>query len=133
MASSDSSRRFTAAIGHRYDFLNLINGKVKPETIEVEYPPVVEGAPAPIFSRLAREHPWDIGEQGFSTYLMCFDLGKPQVALPVFPSRFFPHTGVTVTEQSGIKEPRDLEGKRVGQPGRHSDHDRLLLRARNYS
>lgn len=45
---------------------------------------------------------------------MCFDAGKPQVALPVFPSRFFPHTGVSVHDGSGIMEPRDLEEKRVG-------------------
>lgn len=113
MTTQDPSRHFTAAIGHRYDFWNLINGRVKVEGIEVEYPPVVEGPPAPIFSRLAREHPWDIGEQGFSTFLMAHDLGKPQLALPVFPSRFFPHTGAFVNEQANIREPADLAGKRV--------------------
>ncbi len=114
MTATDSSRHFTVAIGHRYDFWKLINGDVKPEGIEVEYPPVTSGAPAPIFSRLAREHPWDIGEQGFSTFLMAYGLGKPQLALPVFPSRFFPHTGMFVNERSGIQRPQDLVGKRVG-------------------
>jgi 4,5-dihydroxyphthalate decarboxylase len=114
MSGPDSPRHFTVAIGHRYDFWNLIEGRVKPEGLDVEYPPVTTGAPAPIFSRLAREHPWDIGEQGFSTYLMAFDLGKPQVALPVFPSRFFPHAGLWVNEQAGIASPHDLVGKRIG-------------------
>jgi len=114
MANQDPLRHFTAAIGRRYDFLYLINGKVKVEGLEVEFPPVVKGPPAPIFSALAREHPWDIGEQGFSTYLMAFDLGKPQIALPVFPSRFFPHPGIWVNERSGIQKPGDLVGKRVG-------------------
>ncbi|MPZ13013.1 MAG: hypothetical protein GEU73_01070 [Chloroflexi bacterium] len=114
MAQQEATRTFTVAIGHRYDFWKLINGDVKPEGIEVAYPPVTSGAPAPIFSRLAREHPWDIGEQGFSTYLMAYDLGKPQIALPVFPSRFFPHAGIFVNERSGITRSQDLVGKRVG-------------------
>jgi len=82
--------------------------------LDVEFPAVVKGPPAPIFTSLAREHPWDIGEQAFSTYLMAYDLGKPQIALPVFPSRFFPHTGMWVNTQSGIHEPKDLIGKRIG-------------------
>src|SRR5712692_4635287 len=113
-AASDPRRSFTAAIGHRYDFWNLINCVVKAEGLDIEYPPVTTGPPAPIFSRLAREHPWDIGEQGFSTYLMCVGLGKPQLALPVFPSRFFPHAGAYVRDGTGIRTPDDLVGKRVG-------------------
>lgn len=113
MTAQDPSRHFTAAIGRRFDFFNLINGAVKPEGIEVEYPPVVTGPPAPVFSRLAQEHPWDIGEQAFSTFLIAHDHGKPQLALPVFPSRFFPHAGAMVGGQSDIHEPADLIGKRV--------------------
>lgn len=114
MATHHPSRPFTAAIGRRYDFLNFFNGKVQVEGLDIEFPAVVKGAPAPIFTSLAREHPWDIGEQAFSTYLMAYDMGKAQIALPVFPSRFFPHTGMWVNTQSGIQEPKDLIGKRIG-------------------
>ena len=114
MSDVDSSRHVTAAIGRRYDLMNLIEGRVKVEGLDVDYPPVTTGAPAPIFSRLAREHPWDVGEQGLSTYLMAFDLGKPQIALPVFPSRFFPHAGIYVGEGTDIRSPDGLVGKRVG-------------------
>lgn len=67
----------------------------------------------PMFSQLAREHPWDIGELAFSTYLMAFDLGRPEVALPIFLSRFFAHTGAWVSRQSDIREPADLIERRV--------------------
>lgn len=114
MASSENSTHFSAAIGHRYDFLQLIDGTVKADGLKIDFPPVTKGAPSPIFSRLARHHPWDIGEQGFSTFLQAFDLGKPQIALPVFPSRFFPHAGLWVRTESKINGPDDLVGKRIG-------------------
>ncbi len=38
----------------------------------------------------------------------------PFVALPFFPSRVFRHSMITINKRSGIKTPKDLEGKRVG-------------------
>jgi 4,5-dihydroxyphthalate decarboxylase len=109
-----ASSAITAAIGQRYDFLHLWSGKVKPDGLDLEFSREVQGAPSVIFSRLAREHPWDVGEQGFSTYLMAFDLGTPHIALPVFPSHFFPHAGLWVSTASGIEGPGNLLGKKIG-------------------
>jgi 4,5-dihydroxyphthalate decarboxylase len=68
----------------------------------------------PLFTSLAENHTYDIGELAFSTYLMARDLGKPITALPVFASRFFPHTGVWVNRSAqGIESPADLVGRRV--------------------
>src|ERR1044072_6135067 len=40
----------------------------------------------------------------------------PFIAIPVFPSRFFRHSCIFVSAKSGIREPEDLKGKRVGVP-----------------
>jgi len=108
---------FSAALGQRFDNRLLLSGAVKPDGVEITFPEVTvaaSGAPNPFFSALARDHPWDIGEQAFSTYLMARDIGKEWTALPIFPSRFFPHTGLWINRDSGIHSPADLVGKRVG-------------------
>jgi len=41
---------------------------------------------------------------------------KPFIAIPVFPSRFFRHSCIYVNADAGIREPKDLIGKRIGTP-----------------
>jgi len=116
MSAPNAARRLSVAVGRRFDSLYLLDGQVKVGELDIEYPEAprtATGAPMPMFSLLAREHPWDVGEMAFSTYLMCRDLGKPYVALPIFPSRFFPHTGAWANRQTGLKAAADLIGKRV--------------------
>lgn len=92
----------------------LMDGSVQPQGIDLNYlnMPVEE-----TFFRMLRHQEFDAAEMSLSSYTV--SLFKPQrqfVAIPVFPSRFFRHSCIYVNANSGIREPRDLIGKRVGNP-----------------
>ncbi len=63
---------------------------------------------------MVRELAFDICEMAFTTYLCARAAGKPITAIPVFVTRNFHHWAAFVHAQSGIKSPKDLEGRRVG-------------------
>jgi 4,5-dihydroxyphthalate decarboxylase len=68
-----------------------------------------------IFFRQMRHHEFDVSEMSFSSYLVSmFEERPPFIAIPVFPSRSFRHSGIYVNTRAGIQEPRDLVGKRIG-------------------
>ena len=92
----------------------LADGRVRPDGIALEYLslPVEE-----TFFRMLRHREFDAAELSLSSY--CVSLGRddpPFVAIPVFPSRFFRHSCIFVSARSGIREPKDLVGKRIGVP-----------------
>ncbi len=69
------------------------------------------------FFRMLRNQEFDVAEMSLSSYtLSLFRDPSPFVAIPVFPSRAFRHSGIFVNADAGIREPRDLIGKRVGNP-----------------
>ena len=68
------------------------------------------------FFRQARYREFDACEMSFSSYCVSKFKGDPFIAIPVWPSRFFRHSCIYVNTNSGIKEPKDLIGKRVGNP-----------------
>ena len=107
--------KISFSIGKRYDTQLLIEGAISVEGYDVTYPYVGE-APSRSFQSMITDLPYDVGEQAFAHYLIARDQGKPLTAIPVFPSRFFPHLGVSVRRDSGIKNPSDLVGRRVGAP-----------------
>src|SRR5712692_7349983 len=49
-----------------------------------------------------------------STFRCALSFNKPMVGLPVLSNRGFFTNGVAYNAGSGIEEPKDLEGKRVG-------------------
>src|SRR5580700_9734511 len=69
------------------------------------------------FFRMLRHHEFDVAEMSLSSYTLSLFADEPQfIAIPIFPSRFFRHSCVFINRHSGIREPKDLAGKRVGTP-----------------
>lgn len=91
----------------------LYAGDVKPKGIDFNF--VAVGRARHIFDRMAGKLEFEASELSASEYISRFAVDQcPFVALPVFPSRLFRHSFVAVNRKSGIREPKDLEGKRVG-------------------
>ncbi len=66
------------------------------------------------FRRMVREREYDVCEMAITTYLCAKEHGKRFTALPIFLVRGFHHGAVVHNTKAGIREPRDLEGRRVG-------------------
>lgn len=93
----------------------LYLGEVKPEDVEVNF--VVNDTPREIFDHMSGRLAFDTCEMSCSELVTQYAAGNRQfVAIPVFPSRLFRHRFIVVNRRSGIREPKDLEGKRVGVP-----------------
>src|SRR5579863_5116959 len=69
------------------------------------------------FFRMLRHREFDVAELSLSSYTVSlFKEPAPFIAIPVFPSRFFRHSCIYIHAGSGIREPKDLAGKRIGNP-----------------
>jgi 4,5-dihydroxyphthalate decarboxylase len=66
------------------------------------------------FRRMVRDLEYDICEIAPTTYMIARAYGVPIKALPLFFVRRFHHDGIVVRPESGITQPKDLEGKRFG-------------------
>ena len=98
-----------ASYGHTKDVKSgaaAIAG-VEPDFVEVV--PII-GA----FRRMVRDLEFDVCEMAPTTYMIARALGAPLIALPIFLMRRFHHGGFVVRPDSGIKQPKDLERKKVG-------------------
>lgn len=109
--------KLTFATRRRYDTTYLLDGTIRVKGYDIEYLDYRgPGGLTTFFREMVTTLPYDIGEQAFAHYLIAKDRGKPLTAIPVFPSRFFPHFGVSVTKRSGVQSPQDLVGKTVAVP-----------------
>jgi 4,5-dihydroxyphthalate decarboxylase len=92
----------------------LQDGRVPVDGVDLTYLnlPVEE-----TFFRMLRFHEFDAAELSLSSYVISLFSEKPPfIAIPVFPSRSFRHSCIFIHHASGIREPKDLIGKRVGVP-----------------
>lgn len=106
--------KLTFATQRRWDRTYLMDGVVRVQGFDITYLDYHgPGGMTLFFHDMVTKLSYDIGEQAFAHYLIAKDQGKPLTAIPVFPSRFFPHLGVSVRNAAGIDSPQDLIGKRV--------------------
>jgi 4,5-dihydroxyphthalate decarboxylase len=90
----------------------LKDGTVKPRTFEFDFeevPTIIQA-----FRRMVRGLEFDISEMAITTYICARAHGKAFTALPIFPMRAFHHGAIVYNTTTGIQNPKDLEGKKVG-------------------
>ncbi len=93
--------------------LPLYTGEVKPVGFDLNFCAI--NGPREIFDRMGGGLEFDSSEFSSSEFIARYATGNtPFIAIPNFPSRVFRHSMITINKRSGIKSPKDLEGKRVG-------------------
>ncbi|HKT19790.1 MAG TPA: hypothetical protein VJR47_17195 [Stellaceae bacterium] len=70
--------------------------------------------PSETFWRQLNFQEFEVAEMSLSSYLIARSRGIDMIAIPVFPSRRFMHMELFYHVGSGIKQPGDLIGKRIG-------------------
>jgi 4,5-dihydroxyphthalate decarboxylase len=104
----------TLACGDYEIMRALADGKVRPDGIDL----LVLTRDRTRILRSARRDECDLTEFNLVGYLIDRLSDEGLTALPVFPHRRFRHGFVFVNSGSGITEPTDLRGRRVGIRGR---------------
>jgi 4,5-dihydroxyphthalate decarboxylase len=90
----------------------LKDGTVKPRSAELEFvevDPLIDA-----FRRMVRGLEFDVCEMAMTTYITARAHGKRFTGLPIFLMRAFHHGAIKINTKSGIKGPKDLEGRKVG-------------------
>src|ERR1043165_7610741 len=100
------------AIGDYPHTAALKNGSVTVAGVAANFANVVPQIAA--FRRMVRNLEFDVCELAPTTYLIARAHGVPIIALPIFVMRRFHHGGLLVRPEAGIRDPKDLEGRKVG-------------------
>jgi 4,5-dihydroxyphthalate decarboxylase len=90
----------------------LKDGTVKPRLCDldfIEVDPLIDA-----FRRMVRGLEFDLCEMAMTTYITARAHGKKMTGIPVFLMRAFHHGAIVYNTKSGIRSPKDLEGRRVG-------------------
>jgi 4,5-dihydroxyphthalate decarboxylase len=90
----------------------LKDGSVKPRTFSFDFEEVDPLIAA--FRRMVRGNEFDICEMAITTYICAKAHAKPMTAVPVFLVRAFHHGAIVVNAKSGIRTPKEFEGRKVG-------------------
>ncbi len=92
----------------------IADGRVGIEGCDVNF---LSMNPEQIFYRAWNNHEFDVTELSGSSYILARSTGwDDYIAVPVFPSRLFRHSGLYIRTDAGIEKPEDLKGRDVGVP-----------------
>jgi 4,5-dihydroxyphthalate decarboxylase len=104
----------TIAINDYDHVRDLLTGRVEAEGIVLT---ALNFEVEEIFFRFVRFREWDISEMSMGKYVSLRAGGDDTLmAIPVFPSRLFRHSGIYVRSDGTVRAPGDLKGKRIGVP-----------------
>jgi 4,5-dihydroxyphthalate decarboxylase len=106
---SKLSLGFISAFNERVE--PLMNGTIEAEGIELI---PTYSHPAETFWRQLKFGEFEVAEMSMSSFLIARSQGADMIALPVFPSRRLFQTELSYHVDSGITNPEDLAGKRLG-------------------
>ncbi|MGW6924634.1 4,5-dihydroxyphthalate decarboxylase [Streptomyces sp. NPDC054950] len=104
--------KLTVVLGDYPHAQPLLDGDVAIDGYPVE--PVEVTPVIGAYRRMIRDLEFDVCELAPVSYLMARQEGIALTAVPVFLNRRFHHGDVQCAAHSGIRVPRDLEGRRVG-------------------
>ena len=90
----------------------ILSGEIPIEGVEPNFISVKPQIGA--YRRMVRDHEFDVCELAPTTYIIARAYGAPFVGLPIFLMRQFNHSQLLVRTDAGIREPKDLEGHKVG-------------------
>jgi 4,5-dihydroxyphthalate decarboxylase len=100
------------AIGSYGNTKALKNGTVKVPGVTFDF---VEISPVyKAFKSMVQGLAFDVSEMAFTTYMLAKSFNKQITALPIVLVRRFHHSTILYNVKSGIRGPKDLEGRRVG-------------------
>lgn len=89
----------------------MLDGTVPIEGVDLIW---TNSDPSETFWRQLNFQEFEVSEMSLSSYLIAKSHGIDMIAIPAFPARRFMHTELSVNTDSGVKEPGDLSGKRIG-------------------
>lgn len=104
----------TAAVSDYDHVRDLVNHKVATPGMKINF---LDLEIPEINGRFATYREWDVSECGLGKYVALRSRGDESiVAIPVFPTRAFRHSGVYVRADSPIHTFEELKGTRIGIP-----------------
>lgn len=91
----------------------VLSGEIEVEGVELIH---TNSDASETFYRQLNFGEFEISEMSMSSYLIAKDQGADMVMIPVYPTRRWFHTELMMHVDSGVKDPSDITGKRIGVP-----------------